>query len=164
MVTIEPRSMPTSKLTHEIITAAIDGFEAQKKRIDSQIAELRQMLNAPSSEASAAPESKPRKRRIGAAVRRRMAEAQRKRWAAAKNESHPQSPAGTPEAAKPKRRLSAAGRKRIVEATKRRWARIRAEQATKKATGKTTAAPKRGKKGKGAGATRNASAVAGTGD
>src|ERR1039458_7664198 len=37
--------MPTHKLTPEIITAAIVGFEAQKTRIDDQIAELRAMLS-----------------------------------------------------------------------------------------------------------------------
>ncbi len=38
--------MPTQKLTHEILIAAIEGFDAQKTRIDAKIAELRQMLNA----------------------------------------------------------------------------------------------------------------------
>ena len=33
------------KLSHEIITAAIAGFEAQKQRINSKIAELRNMLD-----------------------------------------------------------------------------------------------------------------------
>ena len=37
--------MPTPKLTAEILAAAIEGFEAQKRRIDGQIAELRQMLD-----------------------------------------------------------------------------------------------------------------------
>ncbi|MGP8243015.1 MAG: hypothetical protein ACLQVN_00680 [Bryobacteraceae bacterium] len=37
--------MPTTKLTAEIIHAAIEGFESQKRRIDSQIGELRQLLN-----------------------------------------------------------------------------------------------------------------------
>jgi hypothetical protein len=36
--------MPTPKLTIEIITAAIDGFKAQKTRLDAQISELRVML------------------------------------------------------------------------------------------------------------------------
>ncbi len=35
--------MPT-KLTPEIITAAIEGFEAQKTKLAAQIAELRQTL------------------------------------------------------------------------------------------------------------------------
>jgi hypothetical protein len=32
-----------AQLTQEIIDAAIEGFEAQKKRIDAQIAELRSL-------------------------------------------------------------------------------------------------------------------------
>jgi len=54
-----------------------------------------------------------------------MAEAQRKRHAAAKkvNEATPK------QAAPKKRKLSAAGRKRIIEATKKRWAAYRAKQA-----------------------------------
>ena len=39
--------MPTQKLTNEMIAAAIEGFEAQKRRIDSHIAELRGMLGRP---------------------------------------------------------------------------------------------------------------------
>ena len=35
--------MPTPKLTDEIITAAIHGYEVQKTRIDTKIAELRAM-------------------------------------------------------------------------------------------------------------------------
>jgi hypothetical protein len=41
-ITVNP-DMPT-KLRTEILTAAIAGFEEQKKRLDVQIAELRQML------------------------------------------------------------------------------------------------------------------------
>ena len=36
--------MPT-KLTTEILTAAIDGFEMQKTRMDARIAEILQMLD-----------------------------------------------------------------------------------------------------------------------
>jgi len=36
--------MPT-KVTNEILTAAIEGFEAQKTRINAQIAELRETLS-----------------------------------------------------------------------------------------------------------------------
>jgi hypothetical protein len=35
--------MPT-KLTNEILAAAIEGFQAQKQRLDAQIVELRQLL------------------------------------------------------------------------------------------------------------------------
>ena len=110
----ECKTMPP-KLTKEIIDAAILGFEEQKSRIDAQIAELHAMLSPaePASEPA-----KPPRRKMSAAGRRAIAEAQRKRWAAKK--------AGTAAAAnvapKKKRRLSAAGRAAIVAASKRRWA------------------------------------------
>ena len=40
----------TQKLTAEIITAAILGFEAQKTKIDTQLAELRAMLSGGSTQ------------------------------------------------------------------------------------------------------------------
>ena len=120
--------MPTPKLTPEIVTAAIAGFEQQKLRIDSQIAELRTMLSgSPKEPADAVSEPTKRKRRkMSAAARKRMAEAQRKRWAESKGQS--EAPA-TQEAPKTKRKLSAAGRKAIIAATKKRWALKRAEAA-----------------------------------
>src|SRR5438445_201409 len=104
--------MPTQKLTPEIITAAIEGFEAQKLRLDTQLADLRQMLDGGSTEAATRQERGPVKRKVSAAARRRMALGQKKRWAAIKGESEPSHPA-TVEPPKPKRRISAEGRKRI---------------------------------------------------
>ena len=118
--------MPTHKLTAEIINAAILGFEEQKRRIDVQIAELRQMLTGTPTETAATPEAPKGKRRMSAAARKRIGDAQRKRWAESKKTSSPVAPA----AAKPKRKLSAAGKKAISEATKKRWA---AFHAAKKA-------------------------------
>jgi hypothetical protein len=73
--------MPT-KLTPEIITAAILGFEQQKRQIDTKIGELRAMLpGGPAT--SAAPEPTKRKRRkMSAAGRKAISEATKKRWAA----------------------------------------------------------------------------------
>src|SRR5216683_1220004 len=102
--------MPTQKLTPEIITAAIEGFEAQKVRLDTQIADLRQMLDGGSPEAAATKETRPGKRKISAAARRRMALGQKKRWAAIKGASEPSAPARV-EPPKPKRRISAEGMK-----------------------------------------------------
>ena len=137
--------MPTPKLKPEIIAAAIEGFESQKRRIDDQIAELRQILEGGSAE-TAVPATPERKRKISAAGRARIAEAQRQRWAAKKSAES----TATPEAAKPKRKLSAAGRKAIAEATKKRWARIRAEAAkeakTKRAPAKKATKKVAGKK------------------
>jgi Tfp pilus assembly protein FimT len=120
--------MPTPKLNAEIIGAAIEGFESQKRRIDTQIEELRAMLSGSRSEGNASSEVATLKRKVSAAARRRMAEGQKKRWAAIKAESKKQESAG-PEPAKPKRKISAAGRRAISEATKRRWAVKRAEAA-----------------------------------
>ena len=119
--------MPQHKLTPEIINAAVEGFEQQKLRIDAQIAELRAMLHGGPTATAATPEGpKGRRRKMSAAARKRIGDAQRKRWAESKKTSSPVAP----EAPKPKRKLSAAGKKAIAEASRRRWARVRAEAAT----------------------------------
>jgi hypothetical protein len=115
--------MPT-KLRTEILNAAIEGFEEQKKRLNAQIAELRQLLN-PVSTNGVAPEQTPAKRKMSAAARARIGAAQRKRWAESRKQSGTASPTTR---ARKKRRMSAAGRKAIIEATKRRWAEFRKTQ------------------------------------
>jgi len=129
------------KLTAEIINAAIEGFESQKRRIDSQIAELRQLLTGGRPESAAASIAPVRRRKMSAAGRRRIAAAQKARWAKIRGEAEP---ASSPPPTKPKRRkLSAAGRKAISEATKRRWALKRAEvQKSQSTVAKKTAAKK----------------------
>src|ERR1017187_3163953 len=107
------------KLTAEILSAAIEGYEAQKSRLNAKIAELRGMLDGGPSKAAARPEAaRPRRKRFSAAARRQMKEAQQRRWAKSRGESEPLS-AATPNAPKPKRKLSAAGRKAIIDATKK---------------------------------------------
>ena len=132
--------MATHKLTAEIITAAVEGFEQQKLRIDAQIAELRKMLTGTPTDPAATPEV-PRgwRRKMSAAARKRIGDAQRKRWAESKKTSSPVAP----KAPKPKRKLSAAGKKAIVEATKKRWA---AFHAAKKAETSTVARKRAAKK------------------
>src|ERR1019366_9104533 len=122
--------MATHKLTAEIITAAVEGFEQQKLRIDAQIAELRQMLTGAPMEPATPEVPKGKRRKMSAAARKRIGDAQRKRWAESKKESEPSSPVA-PDAAKPKRKLSAACKAAIVAALKKRWAAKRA--AAKKA-------------------------------
>src|ERR1035441_1172520 len=96
------------KLTGEIITAAILGFEEQKRQIDTRIAELRAMLpGVPATPTTPEAPTKKRKR-FSAAARRRMKEAQQRRWAKIRGESEPPALA-TLEAPKPKRRISKAG-------------------------------------------------------
>src|ERR1019366_6435672 len=118
------------RLTNEIITAAILGFESQKTKIDAQIAELHSMLLAAPAKSATTPIAPKRKRRkMSAAGRKAIADAQRKRWAASRKA-----------APKPKRKLSRAGRAAIVAATKKRWDAVRAAKAQQeKTTAKKTA-------------------------
>lgn len=111
------------KLSPEIMTAAIAGFEAQKKQIDARIAELRNLLNGDGTTDTASAEAAP-KRKISAASRRRMALGQKKRWAAIKGGSNSEAVVENP-----KRKISLAGMKRIIAANKQRWALKRAEAA-----------------------------------
>jgi len=107
--------MAIPKLTDEIIDAAILGFEEQKRKIDAQIADLRSIRSGSAANPPASA-SRPR-RKMSAAGRKAIAEAQRKRWAASKGTTE------APKAAKaPKRKLSAAGRANIVAALKKRLA------------------------------------------
>jgi hypothetical protein len=136
--------MPIQRLTNEIIIAAIEGFEAQKKRIDAQIAELRSFLTGGHEETTAAPGATGKRGRFSDAARLRMKEAQQRRWAKIKGEI--ETPAQAVVAAKPKRQMSEAGRQAIADATRRRWAAKRAateapvSATPKKATRKKAAA------------------------
>jgi hypothetical protein len=147
-------------LNRDILTAAIAGYRLEQQRLEDKIANVQAMLdgNTPAKPVATpeAPTGKRKKR--SAAVRRRMAQAQKARWAKLKGESEP-----VVEAPKAKRKLSASGRKAIVAATKKRWAakQVAAEsrpaiakrkavkktapkkaaKATKKTAAKTTPAP-----------------------
>jgi hypothetical protein len=109
------------KLTAEIIHAAIEGFESQKRRIDAQVDELRQLLKGDRTAPTVGGESAQPRRKMSAAARKRIAAAQKARWAKAKADT------GAPKQSKPKRKLSAAGRKAISEAAKKRWAAKRSQ-------------------------------------
>jgi hypothetical protein len=86
-------AMPTHKLTTEIITAAIQGFESQKKKIDLKIAEHKAMLSPGSAEPAATTEPTKRKRRkMSGAARARIAEAQKARWQAFHKQREPRAP------------------------------------------------------------------------
>jgi hypothetical protein len=133
--------MATPRFTNEIIEAAIEGFEAQKRRIDGQIAELRANLSgAPASHAAEPTAHKP-KRKFSAEALRRMREAQKRRWAKVRGESAPAA-AKAPAPVKPKRTLSKAGRAAIVAALKKRWATKKAAASKAKPVAKKTAVKK----------------------
>jgi hypothetical protein len=126
------------KLTPEIILAAIEGFKSQKRHLDSQIAELQSMLSGDHTESTAIPsETGKPKGKFSAATRRKMAAAQRARYAKLKQSFEPPRLA-TPETSKPKRKVSKAARARMAAAQKARWAKV------KKASGPQLAVAKKG--------------------
>jgi hypothetical protein len=115
--------MPRLKLTPDILAAAVMGFEVQKFAIEGKIAEIRRMMNGAGADSEPATPSElrqPRKKR-SAAVRRKMALAQRARYAKLKPGSEPTQAV----AVKPKRKRSAAVRKRMAVAQRKRWAAIK---------------------------------------
>jgi hypothetical protein len=122
-----------------ILEAALVGYQQQRDEIDARMAEVRRQLGGQPPQASAAEGEAPTKRVVGAAGRKRMAAAQRKRWAEFKKAKESPTPVK-------KRRLSAAGRKRIIEATKKRWAEVRAKKAAAKKTARRPAVTKRSAK------------------
>jgi hypothetical protein len=135
------------KFMNEIINAAIEGYELQMARIDQQIAELRAMPNGRPAEPAAKPKGTlPKRRKFSAATRRKMREAQQRRWAQIRGESKPSTPFKV--SSKPKRRISAAGRKAMAEAARKRWAAVKVAKekpelsATKKTTRKRIAGKK----------------------
>jgi hypothetical protein len=101
----------------EILHAALIGLQRTLEGVEQNIADLRRRLGAHSDSQPA-----PAKRTMSAAARKRIALAQKKRWAAYKAKSEK---AAEPQ---PKREMSAEGRARIVAATKKRWAAFRKAQ------------------------------------
>jgi hypothetical protein len=90
-------------LTNDILAAAVAGCEAQKAKIDAQIAELRQTLKGSRIESASATPPEPAKgrRKLSAAGRRAIAAAAKKRWAAIKAANG----AGTPKPRKAKKSI-----------------------------------------------------------
>jgi hypothetical protein len=148
--------MPKPPLSNEILQAALAGFQLEKQRVEASIAEVQALLKGAgptvevSSDSTEAPTKGRRKR--SAAVRKRMAEAQKARWAKLKGDvaeppapEVPEAPEASepPAAPKAKRKISEAGMKRIIAATKKRWRNARAAKSAapaKKAAVKKVAA------------------------
>jgi hypothetical protein len=119
-----------TKIDRRILEAALIGIETQKKELDERAAQIRQMLNGNEAGAIAATsEPAPRKRRtLSAAARKRIAEAQKARWAKVRGESQAKA-----EAPKAKRKLSPSARAKLV-------ANLKKARAAKAAKTKSAAA------------------------
>jgi len=108
----------------EGLASIITQLTRQKTAIERALAALRE-VGAPATEAHMEPASTPeapvrKRRRFSAASRRKMALAQKARWAKIKGEIELPS-ATTAKPPRPRRRISAEGMKRIIAATKKRW-------------------------------------------
>ena len=136
---------------------ALQELREKRDRAQSEVEKLNQVILGIESlnGLGASQKSTQTNRRVSAASRRKMALAQRARWASLRNESQPATgptPAkrsmsaaarrkislvqkarwaklkGQADAPKPKRHISAAGKKRIAAAARARWAQFRAEK------------------------------------
>ena len=114
----------------ELLEAALVGFMHQRDEVERKITELRSRIGETSANHPAGVNagSSEHRRTLSPAARRRIALAQKKRWAAYKAKNG-QPPSAAPKARK--RKLSAAGRARIIAATKKRWAAFRKAQEAK---------------------------------
>jgi hypothetical protein len=108
----------------DILQAALIGYRHQIAEIEAKMADIQGKLDGTSATAPTAP-----KRVLSAAARRRIAAAQKKRWAAVCGAEAAKTKSPSKPVPVKKRRISAAGRKRIIAATKKRWVAFRAKKA-----------------------------------
>jgi len=75
--------MSKSEMDQEILRMALVGFEAERERIVEKIGAIRGLLDGRDSKRTAVEEAAPvrKRRKFSAASRKRMATAQKKRWA-----------------------------------------------------------------------------------
>jgi hypothetical protein len=76
-------------ISQEMLTAALEGLELQRSRVEEQIANVRSMLGIKkrgralkNAAPQDAPKSARKRRKMSAAARKRIGDATRKRWAA----------------------------------------------------------------------------------
>lgn len=105
------------KVDLSLLHAALIGLESQRSNLEASIAEIRAELGQNGRQTPKAITEEPKKRTMSASARRRIALAQKRRWAAFHKTNA--EPAKQPQK---KRKMSAAGRARIIAATKKRWA------------------------------------------
>jgi hypothetical protein len=112
-------------------TAVLQELREERKEAQAQVEKLDQAISVIESLDGTGTSAKTNQpvRVFSLASRRKMAVAQKARWAKIRKESRPvavKPAAATP--AKPKRTMSAAARKKIAAAQRARWAKVRAGQ------------------------------------
>jgi hypothetical protein len=116
------------------LSSALQELRAERKQAQLQVQKLDQAISVVESLNGSGTfgEANQPTRIMSAASRRKMALAQRARWARARKESQPITLAKTTNPAPVKRTMSAAARRKIAAFQRARWAKVRARQ--KKAT------------------------------
>jgi hypothetical protein len=112
------------------LSGALQQLRAERKQAQSRVESIDQAISVIESlngSGSFGQTSQPT-RIISAASRRKMAQAQRARWARARKESQPAETAKTRGHAPVKRTMSAAARRKIAAFQRARWAKIKAQQ------------------------------------
>jgi hypothetical protein len=124
----------------ELLKAALFGYQVQQDRLGATIADIQAQLGHRGPGRRPMEQASPAKRTMSAGARRRIALAQKKRWAAFhKEKAEPEKPKALKKAKK--RTMSAEGKANIAAATKARW------EAYRKAKAKAQkAAPKKARK------------------
>jgi hypothetical protein len=108
------------------LTNALQQLRAEQREAQLHVEKLDQAISVIESlnGSGTSPDTNQPKRIISAASRRKMALAQKARWAKARNES--QAAKGVTGSAPAKRTMSASARKKIAAAQRARWAKFRA--------------------------------------
>jgi hypothetical protein len=110
--------------------SALQQLRAERKQAQARVESIDQAISVIESLNGSGAFGKANQptRIISAASRRKMAQAQRARWAKARKESQPMATARTTGSAPVKRTMSPAARRKIAAAQRARWAKVRAEQ------------------------------------
>jgi phosphopantothenoylcysteine synthetase/decarboxylase len=112
------------------LSAALQQLRAERKQAQLHVEKLDQAISVIESlnGSGTVRQANLPTRIISKASRRKMAQAQRARWARAKNGSQPVAIAKTKGSAPVKRTMSAAARKKITAFQRARWAKLKAQQ------------------------------------
>jgi hypothetical protein len=113
------------------LTNALQQLRAERKQAQARVESIDQAISVIESLNGSGTFGKANlpTRVISAASRRKMAQAQRARWARAKNGSQPVLAIAKPTVSTPvKRTLSTAARRKIAAFQRARWAKIKAQQ------------------------------------
>jgi hypothetical protein len=113
------------------LSSALQQLRAERKQAQARVESIDQAISVIESlsGSGAVRQANQPTRIISAASRRKMAQAQRARWAKARNGSQPIVPAAKTSASAPvKHTMSAAARRKIAAFQKARWAKVKAQQ------------------------------------